>query len=173
MYIGRARAYRQYTEWESLRVWNSIWFLLSLDPRRRNRRWVGREGPGGVAVVRHPRKGGAPRGARLTRHPAGSSHSYCQLPTLRPSRSSLALDFGWFQPLPGCSSYIGTGVRSHSRHSRKRPLARRTPSKRNLWRILKDLYFLLPPLYWVHFACDHFKNRAGELMVIDCLSHLT
>jgi len=49
---------------------------------------------GRLAVVRHPRKGGAPRGARLTRHPAGSSHSYCQLPTLRPSRSSLALDFG-------------------------------------------------------------------------------
>lgn len=47
-----------------------------------------------AVVVRHPRKGGAPRGARLTRHPAGSSHSYCQLPTLRPSRSSLALDFG-------------------------------------------------------------------------------
>lgn len=62
---------------------------------------------GRLVVVRHPRKGGAPRGARLTRHPAGSSHSYCQLPTLRPSRSSLALDFGWFQPLPGCSSYIG------------------------------------------------------------------
>lgn len=40
-------AYRQYTEWESLRVWNSIWFLLPLDPRRRNRRWVEREGPGG------------------------------------------------------------------------------------------------------------------------------
>lgn len=49
---------------------------------------------GRLALVRHPRKGGAPRGARLTRHPAGSSHSYCQLPTLRPSRSSLALDFG-------------------------------------------------------------------------------
>jgi len=55
----------------------------------------------------------------------------------------------------------------------KRPLARRTPSKRNLWRILKDLCFLLPPLYWVYFTCDHFKNRAGALMVIDCLSHLT
>lgn len=41
-----------------------------------------------------PEKGGTPRGARLTRHPAGSSHSYCQLPTLRPSRSSLASDFG-------------------------------------------------------------------------------
>ena len=54
--------------------------------------WPGR---GGVADHRHPRKGGAPRGVRLTRHPAGSSHSYCQLPTLRPSRSSLfALRFG-------------------------------------------------------------------------------
>lgn len=99
-----ARAYGQYTGWESLRVWNSIWFLLPPDPGRRKQRWVAREGR--VADHRHPRKGGAPRGVRLTRHSAGSSHSYCQLPTLRPSRSSLALDFGWFQPLLGCSSYF-------------------------------------------------------------------
>lgn len=63
-------------------------------------------GVGGVADHRHPRKGGAPRGVRLTRHPAGSSHSYCQLPTLRPSRSSLASDLRSFQPLSACSSYV-------------------------------------------------------------------
>lgn len=63
-------------------------------------------GEGGVADHRHPRKGGAPRGVRLTRHPAGSSHSYCQLPTLRPSRSSLASDLRSFQPLSACSSYV-------------------------------------------------------------------
>lgn len=67
---------------------------------------VGGGGEGGVADHRHPRKGGAPRGVRLTRHPAGSSHSYCQLPTLRPSRSSLASDLRSFQPLSACSSYV-------------------------------------------------------------------
>lgn len=101
---SNARAYGQYTGWESLGVWNSIWFLLPAEPGRRKRRWVAGEGV--AADHRHPRKGGAPRGVRLTRHPAGSSHSYCQLPTLRPSRSSLAPDSGWFQPLSDCSSYV-------------------------------------------------------------------
>lgn len=61
--ISGVRAYGQYTGWESLRVWNSIWFLLPLDPRRRKRRWVGRERPGGWRWSATPEKGVLP-GAR-------------------------------------------------------------------------------------------------------------
>ena len=99
---SNARAYGQYTEWESLRVWNSIWFLLPAEPGRRKQE-VGGQGEEERRAIATPEKGvlpGACDWPDILQDPATHIANYQLYDPLALRSLRTSDDSSHFQPAP-------------------------------------------------------------------------